>query len=51
MIKANKQMSVKLQDLLLSEGCNPSHFKYIKANASDIVFRHIKSGREVYFRY
>jgi hypothetical protein len=51
MIKANKQMSAKLQDILLSEGCNPSHFKYIKANANDIVFEHIKSGKEVYFRY
>jgi hypothetical protein len=51
MIKANKRMSIKLQDILLSEGCNPKHFKYIKANASDIVFKHIKSGKEVYFRY
>jgi hypothetical protein len=51
MIKVNKQMSVKLQDLLLSEGCNPSQFRYIRANADDIIFEHIKSGREVYFRY
>ena len=51
MIKADKIMSVKLQDMLLQEGCIPNHFKYIKANASDIVFKHIKSGREVYFRY
>lgn len=51
MIKVNKRMSIKLQDLLLSQGCIPNHFKYIKANASDIVFKHIKSGKEVYFRY
>ena len=48
---ANKQMSVKLQDILLSQGCNPNHFRYIKSNADDIVFKHIKSGKEVYFRY
>ena len=47
----NKQMSVKLQDMLLSEGCIPNHFRYIKQNADDIVFKHIKSGKEVYFRY
>jgi len=48
---ANKVMSVKMQDMLLQEGWIPNHFKYIKANASDIVFKHIKSGKEVYFRY
>ena len=48
---ANKVMSVKMQDMLLQEGCIPNHFRYIKANASDIVFKHIKSGKEVYFRY
>ena len=48
---ANKVMSVKMQDMLLQEGCIPNHFKYIKQNASDIVFKHIKLGKEVYFRY
>lgn len=51
MIKVNRVMSVKMQDMLLSEGYNPNHFKYIKQNADDIVFKHIKSGKEVYFRY
>ena len=51
MIKADKIMSIKMQDILLSQGCNPNHFRYIKQNADDIVFKHIKSGKEVYFRY
>ena len=50
-MRKDKIMSVKLQDLLLSEGCNPSHFKYIKSNASDIIFRHIQTGKELYIRY
>ena len=47
----NKQMSIKMQDILLSQGCNPNHFRYIKQNADDIVFKHIKSGKEVYTKH
>ena len=47
----NKQMSVKLQDLLLSQGYNPSHFKYIRSTADNMVFKHNKTGKLFDFRY
>ena len=42
---ADKQMNVKLQDVLLSAGYEPNQFRYIKSNASDMVFKQIKTNK------
>ena len=48
---SKSRMTVKLQDILLSQGCNPKQFKYVKTNPDDIIFQHIPSGKNVSIRY
>ena len=45
------RMSVRLQDILLSEGYTPSQFRYVKTDPSDIIFKQVKTNKLLYIRY